>query len=113
MGVETPATRLVVFLTEDDRAGHRSSAEVLLERAREAGLAGATILQGVEGFGRGGRLRAARLPDLARGLPLLLEIVDDDSRVQAFVPVVREVAPGALVTLEPVEIDRPGGRTDR
>ncbi|HET9092297.1 MAG TPA: DUF190 domain-containing protein, partial [Acidimicrobiales bacterium] len=68
MGVETPATRLVVFLTEDDRIGRRCTAEVLLERAREAGLAGATILQAVEGFGRGGRLRAARLPDLARGL---------------------------------------------
>ena len=104
-----PAVRLMVFLTEDDRVGSRLVADVLLERAARAGLAGATVWQGVEGFGRGGHLRAERLVDLARGLPLVLEVVDDEQAVTAFVPVVGELAPGSLVTLEPVVASRPAG----
>ena len=104
-----PATRLVVFLTEDDRTGHRSTAEALLERALAEGLAGATIWRGVEGFGATGHLRAARLPDLARGLPLVLEVIDEQRRIEAFLPVVREIARGSLVTTEPVELFGPAG----
>ncbi|MGH9298176.1 MAG: DUF190 domain-containing protein, partial [Acidimicrobiales bacterium] len=102
MTASAPTSRLLVFLTEDDRVGHRPTANALLERARALGLAGGTVWRGIEGFGRGGHLRAARLPDLARGLPLVLEIIDEEERVDDFVEVVRELAPGALVTLEPV-----------
>lgn len=107
MDDELPATRLMVFLTEDDRFAHHSLAEVLLERARDVGLAGATIWRCAEGFGPDGHLRAERLPDLARGLPLVLEIIDEEERITAFVPLVRELADGALVTLESVRISRP------
>lgn len=106
MADERPATRLTVFLTEDDREGARPLAEVLLARAEAAGLAGATLWQGIEGFGRHGHLRAARLADLARGLPLVVEIVDDEPAVAAFVAQVRALAPGALVTLEAVQTSR-------
>jgi uncharacterized protein len=107
MADELPATRLMVFLTEDDRFGHHSLAETLLERARSAGLAGATIWRCAEGFGPQGHLRAERLPDLARGLPLVLEVIDEEERVATFLPIVRELAEGALVTLESVRISRP------
>lgn len=106
-GMATRAARLMVFLTEDDRVGHRSTAEALLERALTAGLMGATIWRGIEGFGANGQLRAARLPDLARGLPLVLEMIDDEAALEAFLPTVHELAQGALVTMEPVEISGP------
>ncbi len=112
MTIGAPATRLMVFLSEDDRVGHRSVAEELLRRAREAGLAGATIWRGIEGFGANGRLRAARLPDLARGLPLVVELIDDEAAVLAFLPVVCELAGGALVTTEEVHISRPAAEHD-
>ena len=80
---------------------------VLLERAREAGLAGATVWRAIEGFSAGGHLRADRLPDLARGLPLVVEIIDGDAAVSAFLPTVRALAPGALLTSEAVHLERP------
>ena len=103
---ESAATRLMVFLTEDDRIGHHSVAEALLERARDAGLAGATIWRGSEGFGPSGHLRAERLPDLARGLPLVVEVIDVEERITNFLPIVREIAAGALVTTEVVRVAR-------
>ncbi|MDA8292287.1 MAG: DUF190 domain-containing protein [Actinomycetota bacterium] len=106
MTTAAPATRLMVFLTEDDRVAHRSVAEELLLRAHDAGLAGATIWRGIEGFGATGRLRAARLPDLARGLPLVFEVIDEVGSVEAFLPAVRELASGALVTTETVHVSR-------
>jgi PII-like signaling protein len=106
--VTRPAVRLMVFLTEDDAYGHRIAAEELLDRARVSGLAGATVWRALEGFGRGGHLRAARLPDLARGLPLVFEVIDDEEAVSRFVEeAVSEVAPGTLVTLEPVQVSSP------
>ena len=102
-----PATRLMVFLSEDDRVGHHSAADALLHRAREAGLAGATIWRGIEGFGATGHLRAVRLPDLARGLPLIFEVIDAGAAVTAFLPTVRDLAAGALVTTETVHMARP------
>lgn len=104
---DRPATRLMVFLTEDDRVHHRSTAEELLERARARGVAGATIWRGMEGFGPSRHVRASRLPDLARGLPLILELIDDDATISDFVEVVREVAPGCLMTLELVRVCAP------
>ncbi len=106
MGAGAPATRLMVFLTEDDRVGDRCAAEAIVERARGAGLAGATIWRGVEGFGERGHVRAARLPDLERGLPLVVEVIDEDDAVARFLPVVTELAAGALVTTETVRVCR-------
>jgi PII-like signaling protein len=96
----------MVFLSEDDRVGHHSAADTLLQRARAAGLSGATIWRGIEGFGASGHVRAARLPDLARGLPLVVELIDDEQAIADFLPVVRELANGALVTTETVHMSR-------
>jgi uncharacterized protein len=106
---EQPGTRLMIFLTEDDRVGPRSTHDALLQRAREDGMAGATVWRAIEGFGRSGRVRAARFPDVARGLPLVVELIDDEERIESFLPVVAELAPNALVTTEPVGMLRPRG----
>jgi PII-like signaling protein len=95
----------MVFLTEDDRLGHRPLADALVEHAQEAGLAGATVWRGIEGFGRSGHLRTTRFPDVARGRPLVVEVVDRPDKVASFVPTVRELAPDALLTTEAVTVD--------
>ncbi len=109
MPVTEAATRIVVFLSEDDRIGHRGLHEVIVQRAREEGMAGASVWRGIEGFGGSGRIRTARFPDAAAGLPLAVELVDTPERIEAFLAVVHELAPGSLVTREPVTLARLGG----
>jgi len=104
VAVNVVATRLMVFLSEDDRTGHRGLHEALLERAREDGMAGATVWRGVEGFGSSGRLRTARFPDALTGLPLAVEVIDTPERIEAFVSVVKQLAPGSFVTCESVHM---------
>ena len=104
---ESNAVRLVIFLSEDDRVGQTSAALALLERAKSEGLAGATLWRGIEGFGRHGHLRAERLPDLARGLPLLVEIIDDSEPIRRFLAAIRDLALDVLVTTEPVHVVHP------
>lgn len=101
---EAPAVRMMVFLSEDDRAEHRSLPEVLLERAREEGMAGATLWRGVEGFGATGRLRGTRFPDAGLGLPLVLEVVDAPERIEELLAVVHDLAPGSFVTTEDLTV---------
>jgi hypothetical protein len=103
---ERSGTRLMIFLSEDDRVGRRVASEVLLQRAREDGMAGATLWRGVEGFGRAGKVRSTRFVDAAQGAPLVLELIDETGRIDEFLGVVAELAPWALVTREPVDIVR-------
>jgi uncharacterized protein len=98
----------MIFLSEDDRLGHHGLHETIVNRAREDGMAGATVWRGLEGFGLSGRVRTARFPDAATGLPLAVELLDAPERIEAFLSVVRELAPGSLVTRERVEMTRFG-----
>ena len=106
MPVDQVGTRIVIFLSEDDRVGRHGLPETLMRRAREDGLAGATLWRGIEGFGASGHVRTTRFPDASVGLPLALELVDAPERIEAFLGVVRELAPGSLVTRERVEMTR-------
>jgi PII-like signaling protein len=106
MRTERDGTRVVVFLTEDDRAGHHGLYQVILDRALADGIAGATLSRGIEGFGSSGNIRTNRFPDSTTGLPLLLELVDSPERIEAFLPVLAELAPRSLVTREPVRMSR-------
>ena len=100
------ATRLTVFTTETSLAPDgRPLHLALVERARQAGLAGATVVRGVEGFGASGHLLTTRFADLAQGLPLVIEIVDRDERIESFLPALRELAGTELVLRQPVSID--------
>lgn len=99
---QRPGARLMVFLTEDDRIGRRPAVDVLLERAREEGLAGATVWRGAEGFGRGGRVRSVRFVDTGQGAPLAVELIDTAERIEEFVGTLAHLAPWALVTREPI-----------
>jgi uncharacterized protein len=96
----------MIFLSEDDRVGRQGLHELLLERAREDGLAGATLWRGTEGFGRSGHIRTDRFPDASIGLPLALEIIDEAERIEAFLPTIERLAPHSFVTREYVATKR-------
>jgi uncharacterized protein len=100
---------LRIFLGESDKYKHQSLYEAIVLKAREMGLAGATVLRGIEGFGAGSRIiHTAKILRLSEDLPLIVEIVDTEEKIRNFIPVIDslfdEVGCGGLVTLEKAEI---------
>ncbi len=104
MKLEGDGRLLRIFLGEGDRHGGRPLHEVIVRRAREAGLAGATVLRGVEGYGARSRLHTTRILRLSEDLPLVVEIVDRPDRIEAFLPVLDELVDEGLITVEPVHV---------
>ena len=99
---------LRIFIGESDKApgGDRPLYEAIVRKAREAQLAGATVLRGPMGFGRHSRVHTAKLLELSTDLPVVIEIVDAEDKVNAFLPTVDELVTEGLVTLEAVQILR-------
>lgn len=95
---------LRIFLGESDRWHHQSLADAIIERAREEGLAGATMFRGIEGFGASSHLHTTRILSLSDDLPVLIEIVDREDRIASFLPVIDEMLTDGLVTLENVQV---------
>jgi hypothetical protein len=104
VNVDGPATRLTVLVNESDQWHHRPVYSEIVHRAHDAGLAGATVLRGIEGFGRSSRIHTSRILSLTEDLPCMVVLVDTDERIREFLPQVQEVVDGGLVTLEPVEV---------
>jgi uncharacterized protein len=104
MKIEGSGKLLRVFVGESDRWGHQPLYTAIVEAARKAGLGGATVFKGIEGYGGHSVVHAARVFDLSTDLPVLIEIVDDEERVRAFLPQLDEMVNEGMVTLETVEI---------
>jgi uncharacterized protein len=98
------AMLLRIFIGESDRWKHQPLYEALVLKARELHLAGATVLRGPMGFGKSSRLHTAKILRLSMDLPLVIEIVDAEEKIQAFLPVLDEMMKGGLVTLEKVKV---------
>ncbi|WP_042427357.1 DUF190 domain-containing protein [Streptacidiphilus anmyonensis] len=98
--------RMTVYVRESARWHHRPVYSEIVHRAHVAGLAGAGVFRGIEGYGRHGRVHTTRLLDLAEDLPIAVVVVDEEARVRAFVPEVREVLGegNGLITLDRVEV---------
>jgi PII-like signaling protein len=103
---------LRIYIGESDRAGHRALWEEVLLRAREAGLSGVTVLRGIAGFGASSRIHSTKIEVLSRDLPILIEIVDEAEKIEAFRPAIEELVGQGLVTAERVSVwlyrGRPG-----
>ncbi len=95
---------LRIFVGESDTWHGKSLHSALVEAAKRQGLAGATVLRGVEGFGSHSRIHTARLVDIAPDLPMVIEIVDEEPKIEAFLPTVHELVQEGLVTLERVNV---------
>ncbi|UQU67827.1 DUF190 domain-containing protein [Couchioplanes caeruleus] len=111
MRIEEPAARLTVFIGEDDTWHHRPLYHEIVHRAHAAGLAGASVLRGIEGYGASSRIHTTRLLSLSEDLPVAVIIVDREDRIRAFLPQLGELVGEGLVILDPVEVIRYVGRT--
>jgi hypothetical protein len=98
------AMLLRVFIGESDQWKHAPLYEAIVLKAREVHLAGATVLRGPMGYGKSSRLHTAKILRLSMDLPLVIEIVDTEEKIQAFLPVLDEMMKGGLVTLERVRV---------
>ena len=98
------AVLLRVFLGESDRWEHKPLYEAIVLKAREMHLAGATVLRGPMGFGKSSRLHTAKILRLSQDLPLVIEIVDSEEKIQEFLPVLDRMMGGGLLTLEKVRV---------
>jgi PII-like signaling protein len=110
MKIEGPALRLTIFIGEDDTWHHKPLYHEIVHRAHAAGLAGASVLRGIEGYGASSRVHTTRLLSLSQDLPVAVVIVDQDDRIRAFLPHLDELVAEGLVIVDPVEVIRYVGR---
>ncbi|MDT4986322.1 MAG: uncharacterized protein QOI74_416 [Micromonosporaceae bacterium] len=110
MKLEGPALRLTIFVGEDDSWHHKPLYHEIVHRAHAAGLAGASVLRGIEGFGATSRIHTTRLLSLSEDLPLAVIIVDREDRIRDFLPQLDELVTEGLVIIDPVEVIRYVGR---
>jgi uncharacterized protein len=104
MQIAREATLLRIFIGEDDKHQGRPLYEAIVLKARELHLAGATILRGPMGFGHSSRLHTAKILRLSEDLPIIIEIVDGQDKIDAFLPVLDTMMGSGLVTLERVQV---------
>ena len=95
---------LRIFIGESDRYEGQPLYEWIVRKARENGLAGATVLRGLEGYGAHSRLHKAKILRLSSDLPLVVEIVDSDEKIQTFLPLIDDAVGEGLATVEKVEV---------
>jgi PII-like signaling protein len=106
MTLRGPATRLTVLVKEDDQWHHRPLYTEIVHRAHQAGLAGASVFRGIEGYGRSSQIHTTRILSLAEDLPCSIVIVDTDEKIRAFLPQLDELVSEGLVMVDPVEVVR-------
>lgn len=104
MQVPHDAILLRIFFGEDDKCGHMPLYEAIVLKAREMHLAGATVLRGPMGFGHSSRIHTTKILRLSQDLPIVIEIVDSEEKINAFLPVLDGMIGSGLVTLEKVKV---------
>ncbi|MBS2549031.1 DUF190 domain-containing protein [Catenulispora sp. NL8] len=104
MKLSGPARRLSIFVGESDQYRHAPLYHEIVARARKAGLAGASVFRGIEGFGVSSRIHTTRILSLADDLPLVIIIVDAVEKIDAFLPQLDELIAEGLVIIDDVEV---------
>jgi hypothetical protein len=112
MQIPKQALLLRVFIGEGARDGGRPLYEAIVLKAREMHLAGATVLRGPMGYGHSSRLHTAKILRLSEDLPLVIEIVDSEEKINAFLPVLDGLMSSGLITLEKIQVLRYGPDTN-
>jgi uncharacterized protein len=104
MRIEGPALLARIYIGESDHHDGRPLYEAIVSLLRERGIAGATVLRGIEGYGRAARLHTSRILRLSDDLPILIELVDREDRLRAALPDIDAMVGEGLITLEHVEV---------
>jgi len=106
--LERDSKLLRIFIGEADKLGHQPLYEALVHAAKKQGIAGATVLRGILSYGASSRIHTAKLLDLSFDLPIVVEIVDHNDKIEEFLDIanrmIEEAGCGALITLEKVEV---------
>ena len=104
MKIEGEGKLLRIFVGESDRWHGKPLYQAIVERVRKEGLAGATVIRGIEGFGADSRLHTARILRLSEDLPVVVEIVDSAEKIERILPILDEMVGEGMVTVERVEV---------
>jgi PII-like signaling protein len=112
MTLRGPATRLTIFIKEDDQWHHRPLYTEIVHRAHKAGLAGASVFRGIEGYGKSQHIHTSRILSLAEDLPCSIVIVDSDEKIRGFLPELDELVTEGLVMVDAVEVVKYVSRYD-
>jgi PII-like signaling protein len=104
MNIPKDAVLLRIFFGEDDRFEHQPLYEAIVLKARSMHLGGATVLRGASGFGHSSRLHTAKILRLSYDLPVVIEIVDTEAKINDFLPVLDTMMTSGLITLEKVQV---------
>ena len=110
MQLPRDAVLLRIFIGEDDRHEHLPLYEAIVLKAREKQLAGATVLRGPMGFGQSSRLHTAKVLRLSEDLPMVVELVDSEDKINAFLPLLDGMMGSGLVTIEKVKVLQYGAK---
>lgn len=111
MKLEGTQQRLTIYIGESDRHGHTPLATEIVHRAHAAGIAGASVFRGVEGYGASNHIHTTRILSLSDDLPIAVVIVDRPDAIAAFIPQLDELITEGLVVLEDVEVVKYVGRS--
>jgi len=110
MKLEGHQRRLTIFIGEADHHGHTPLATEIVQRAHRAGLAGASVFRGVEGYGASNHIHTTRILSLSDDLPIAVIIIDTNERIQAFLPELDELITEGLLIIDDVEVLKYVGR---
>jgi PII-like signaling protein len=113
MRLEGHQKRLTIFVGESDRHGHTPLATEIVHRAHRAGLAGATVFRGVEGYGASNHIHTTRILSLSDDLPMAVVIVETEDKIRSFLPQLDELITEGLVIMDDVEVVTYLGRKRR
>ncbi|MGH3502575.1 MAG: DUF190 domain-containing protein [Nocardioidaceae bacterium] len=106
MKVEGYACRLTVIIGEDDRYHHHPLYVEIVHRAHAAGLAGASVFRGIEGYGKASHIHTNRILSLSEDLPVAVVIIDGEERIREFAPQLEDIVTEGLVMIDQVEVTR-------
>ena len=104
MQIPRDAVLLRIFIGESERSDHKPMYEAIVLKARELQLGGATVIRGPMGFGRSSHLHSAKILRLSEDLPMIIEIVDSQAKIDAFIPVLDKMMGSGLITVEKVQV---------
>ena len=104
MQIPRDAVLLRIFIGESERSDHKPLYEAIVLKAREMQMGGATVLRGPMGFGKSSHLHSAKILRLSEDLPIVIEIVDSQAKIDAFIPVLDKMMGSGLITVEKVQV---------
>jgi PII-like signaling protein len=112
MQIPRDAVLLRIFIRESERSDHKPLYEAIVLKARELQMGGATVLRGPMGFGKSSHLHSAKILRLSEDLPMVIEIVDSQAKIDAFLPVLDKMMGSGLITVEKVQVLQDGDGKD-